>query len=42
MTVGFMEKPRCERQESEMLCDLDTIALKRASKLELLRKPPEP
>ena len=40
--VGFIVKPRCERRESEVRCDLDTRALERASELKLLREPPEP
>ena len=46
MTVGFIEKfiekTRSKRRGAEIRCNLDTKVLREASKLELLRQPPEP
>ena len=41
MTVGFIEKTRCVNRGPEIRCILDTNALRQASNLELLSKPPD-
>ena len=41
MTVGFIEKTRCVNQEAEIRRILDTKALRQASNLGLLSKPPD-
>ena len=39
--VGFIEKTRCVKRGAEIRRILDTKALRKASNLELLRKPPD-
>ena len=41
MMVGFVKETRCVNRGAEIRRILDTKALRQASNLELLRKPPD-